>query len=227
MRIKKIGYAVSILVTLLMLSGFRGHFGRVTALDVDLIPQQRWWWCWAASTEMISKFYGHRVTQCQSAAFIHGSGSLDCCTCSGEFLAGDCRCWGWDYGAYIDDMKDNWRRWNFAFNFSDSSLEWDVLKKTIHPVGSPIFVCLRWQGGGGHVVVISAYSETGPRKYLLYLDPWPPDCSPFSGSCMSVPGGEKAVSTYEAFVEDKERHWQESFYNFKYQPIDEPAPPSQ
>ena len=62
----------------------------LSSVPVNLYPQHRDWWCWAAATEMISTYYGHRVLQPDSANFVHGQ-PPDCWQ--------GCDCWGDDWGA--------------------------------------------------------------------------------------------------------------------------------
>jgi hypothetical protein len=188
---------------------------KLASVNVRLIPQHRDCWCWAASTEMISEYYGHRVDQCESANFVHGT-PPDCCT----GCKGDCPGWGWAWGASITDIKNNWTHWKFSYDFQSSALTWDNLKKTISTskwcCSSPVMVIWWWTGGGGHVVVAYGYVEIGSQNYVSYNNPWPPDCQKVNAVCSPVPGGEDAVTTYKAFVNDGSHTWGDSFYNFKF-----------
>jgi len=185
------------------------------SVNVDLIPQHRDWWCWAATTEMISDYYGHRVDQCQSANFVHGT-PPDCCT----GCTGDCPCWGSGWGATINDIKNNWTHWSFDYTYASSSLSWKDLREIIstskYCKKSPIQVVWWWTGGGGHVVTAYGYAEVGSDRYVSYLNPWPPDCEKTGNQCKSASGGEDAVMTYDAFVSDASHNWGDSFYDFKY-----------
>ncbi|MDL1971335.1 MAG: hypothetical protein LWW94_10325 [Candidatus Desulfofervidaceae bacterium] len=116
---------------IVMASVFASLFGcchppLVSSLNVELIPQHRDCWCWAATTEMISKFYGHKIDQCDSANYVHGT-PPDCCT----GCQGNCPCWGWGWGATINDVKNNWTHWHFNYTYKTSSLSWKKLKATI------------------------------------------------------------------------------------------------
>ncbi len=191
---------------------------KLSSVNVRLIPQHRDWWCWAASTEMISEYYGHRVDQCQSANFVHGI-PPDCCT----GCTGDCPGWGGDWGATISDIQNNWTHWNFNYQYVASSLSWDNLKKTISTAmfccKSPIMVVWWWKPvgwSGGHVVVAYGYAEAGGQRYVAYYNPLPEDCSKVGTQCTAVPGGEDAVTTYDAFVDDASHTWGNSFYDFDY-----------
>lgn len=206
MRKKWIVYA-HVLCTCLLITLISGccQPPKISSVPVNLYPQQRDWWCWAACTEMVSDYFGHRVKQCDSANYVRPPTTC----CSG--CSGNCDCWGSNWGATISDIQNNWTHWNFSYTYKESSLTWEEVKTTVSNTSNccrcPIYVVT-----GGHVVVIYGYSEIGSSKYVSYNDPWPPDCEKISGTCKSKPGGEDVVSTYEAFAV----HWWATFYNFKY-----------
>jgi hypothetical protein len=187
-----------------------------TTLGVNLIPQHRDWWCWAACTEMISQYYGHRVEQCLSAKFVHDN-LPDCCTgCSGK-----CPGWGNAWGASTANIKDNWTHWKFDYHYKAASLDWNTIKKTIgnskNCWKSPIYVIWKWNGDGGHVVTSYGYIEKGDKKYVYYRDPWPVDCKKDDqDNCHPINGGSNVVSTFEYFIDNEFKKWSHSFYHFKY-----------
>jgi len=188
---------------------------KIASVGVNLIPQHRDWWCWAATTEMISSFYAHRVDQCQSANFVHGT-PPDCCTgCSGN-----CPGWGSAWGASIGDIQNNWTHWNFQYKYKSSSIAWSDLRTTISPTPSckksPIQAVWWWTGGGGHVVTIYGYAEIGGQQYVSYYNPLPVDCQKSGTTCSSTTGGEDAVRLHSDFVSSTSHSWGDSFYEFKY-----------
>jgi hypothetical protein len=192
----------------------------IGSIGVSLTPQHRDFWCWAATTETISAYFGHRIDQCRSANFVHGTPPECCSGCSG-----DCACWGDDWAASITDIKNNWTHWGFTFTHTASSLEWNhVLKDDIrdtissapHCKKCPIQVIWWWYGGGGHVVTAYGYADNGTSGYVSYLDPLPADCEKTGTQCGPATGGDDVVSTYEAFVDDGIHKWGDTFYNFKY-----------
>ncbi|MBE0426047.1 MAG: hypothetical protein IBX72_05310 [Nitrospirae bacterium] len=222
MRRKAIPLIIAVIALLALASGCC-HPPGIASVGLSLHPQERDWWCWAASTEMISEYYGHRIAQCDSANYVHGT-PPDCCTgCTGI-----CPCWGSGWGATISDIQNNWTHWNFEYKYVASSLPWedadkDDVKDTISPTKyckkSPIYVVWWWTGGGGHVVVAYGYAEAGGQRWVSYMNPWPPDCErpdPPGNVCNPVGGGEDVVSTYDAFVNDGVHQWGNSFYAFKY-----------
>jgi len=220
---RKLFVFILIITSLLLLLPGCCHPPKIASVGVNLISQHRDWWCWAATTEMISEYYGHKVEQCESANFVHGT-PPDCCTgCSGN-----CPCWGDDWGATINDIKNNWTHWNFIYNYISSELPWeddnnDDVKDTVSPTQfckkSPI-QAIWWYypigTNGGHVVTIYGYAEIGNNKYISYFDPLPEDCEIVMNNCSSVTGGEDVVSTYAAFLDNGIHKWGDSFYNFKY-----------
>lgn len=203
-----------LLVSTLFLSGCCKP-PNLASVGVDLVPQHRDWWCWAATTEMITSFYGHRVDQCQSANFVHGT-PPDCC--SG--CTGDCPCWGSGWGASIADIQNNWTHWKFTYKHVSSSIAWSDLRETISPTPSckksPIQAVWWWTGGGGHVVTIYGYAEVGGQQYVSYYNPLPVDCQKAGSTCSAGSGGEDAIRLYSDFVSSAAHSWGDSFSEFKY-----------
>lgn len=189
---------------------------KLSGLGVPQVPQHRDWWCWAATTEMITTYYGHSVDQCNSANFVHGT-PPDCCT----GCTGNCPGWGSAWGASISDIQNNWTHWKFQYTYVASSLTWDVLRKTTSTAPScsksPIQAVWWWTNGGGHVVTVYGYAEIGGQQYVSYLNPLPEDCATNGKQCTSQSGGgEDAVTTYADFVSNTAHSWGNSFHSFKY-----------
>jgi hypothetical protein len=188
----------------------------LASVGVNLVPQHRDWWCWAATTEMISTYYAHRVDQCQSANFVHGM-PPDCCT----GCTGNCPGWGSGWGATIADIQNNWTHWNFQYKYTPGSIGWSDLRETISTTPnckkSPIQAVWWWTGGGGHVVTIYGYAEVGGQQYVSYFNPLPVDCTrSAAGTCSSATGGEDAIRLYSDFVSSASHNWGDSFSEFKY-----------
>jgi len=170
---------------------------------------------------MISEYYGHKIDQCESANYVHGT-PPDCCT----GCKGDCPCWGDDWGATITNIQDNWTHWDFDYTYTASSLSWEELKETISTskccLKSPIQVVWWWYPigwNGGHVITAYGYAEAGGEEYVAYFNPLPEDCEEPAtpqDQCTPATGGEDHVSTYDAFVDDGVHSWRNSFYDFKY-----------
>lgn len=215
--LRKIIFVVVVLCALWMMAGCVPACipPTFTQLPVNLYPQHRDCWCWAASTEMISEYYDNRILQADSANFVHGQ-PPDC--------SQGCDCWGWGWGASIQDIKDNWTHWNFSYSYKASELSWTELKNKIS-VGSgcgssPIMVTWWWYPvgqNGGHVVVAYGFSENKAGNFVYYRDPWQPDfvepANP-GDPCVAQAGGGSYVSTYQAFVDDTVHQWGDSFYQF-------------
>ena len=194
--------------------------------NVTLYPQHRDWWCWAATTEMISDYYGHQAQQCDSANFVHGT-PPNCCT----GCTGNCPCWDWPWGASISDIQNNWAHWDFSYQYVSSALSWGKLKKTLskrkYCLKSPVQAVWWWYDNlgnrtSGHVVTITGYIDIklAPMtlKMVYYNNPAPMDCMlDILNQCqLAASGGAAAVISYEAFKESGNRKWENSFYGFRY-----------
>ncbi len=184
--------------------------------NVRLMPQERDWWCWAATTEMIADYYGETVPQCEQANFVEGT-PPDCCT----GCTGDCPCWGSRWGASLTDLQNNWTNWGFSYTYDPSDLSWIDLTKVVSQTSycskSPVQAVWWWSGGGGHVVTVTGYAEIPEEdlRFVFFNDPWPPDCQQGDdGTCSPTVGGDATVSTYAAFRQSGTRSWGDSFYRF-------------
>lgn len=208
-RILKLSF---ICFVILFLMGVKcNQNGKVFArLDLELVPQHTNRWCWAACTEAISAFYGHRVLQCASSQYIHNNPTT-CKDCSSF-----CTCWN-ACSASIDNVKKNWTHWKFNYSYLNKCLTFNEIKDAIYSKKSPIFV-IWWYPTTGHVVTIYEYLDLGDDLTLVaYRNPWPPDCSNPTSNCnTSVSGGEDAASYYDTFVDDGNHRWGDTFYNFSY-----------
>jgi hypothetical protein len=189
------------------------------------VPQHTNTWCWAASTEMISDYYNHRINQCDSSRFVHNKpascsqGCPDYCKCFDDHLnyADRVGCY-----ASISDIKNNWTHWSFSYLYTSSDLSWADLKKSCSMASgcdkSPVQIIWWWTQGGGHVVTAYGYAETAGGNFVSYFNPWTYDCSMPNKDCSSAQtsGGEDAVATYEWMVSTADKTWGDSFSKFKY-----------
>jgi hypothetical protein len=177
-------------------------------------PQHTDTWCWAASTEMVSDFFGHRVNQCDSSQNVHGRPT----SCTGGCPA-YCDCRG-SCGATIAQIESNWTHWSFSYRHVATSLDWDTMKKTLSSTSacdkSPVQVIWWWTGGGGHVVTAYGYAETPTGNYVSYFNPWSPDCTDTCPESTSTTGGDDAVATLDWMVSTTDKAWGDTFHQFKY-----------
>ncbi|MCA0239147.1 MAG: C39 family peptidase [Bacteroidetes bacterium] len=154
---------------------------------VGLRPQETSMWCWAASGEMCMDFLGRDVTQCDQAN--KRFGRTDCCNSS---VPSDCVNGGWP----------EFDKYDFTFNTtSDTPLSWDALKTQIYCFKKPFAFSWHWNGGGGHMMVVTGYAQIGSTRYVAINDPWAPN------------RGDQRFITYEEFVSGSDHtHW-DDYYN--------------
>lgn len=174
--------------------------GSSESLPVTLHPQETRMWCWAASGQMVMDYLGHDVAQCVQANNRFGLGS--CCNitlCPTPVSSHACVSGGWP----------EFDKYGFSFNKTSSApLSWDDLRAQISTEANcekkPFCFSWRWNGGGGHMMVVIGYSTAGGVNYVEYLDPWSP--------CV----GDHYVATYSAYVSGSGyTHWND-FYDVTY-----------
>lgn len=160
-------------------------------LNIPLRPQETAVWCWAASGEMVMENLqaGLNVQQCDEAEYaFHQS---NCCT--NPFPA-SCVYGGWD--VFPD--------YGFAYDriFDVNGLSWAEIQKQLCD-HKPVMYAWAWDGGGGHMMVITGWSEILGVKYVHINDPWPPNI------------GDTYILTYDAWVNGAGySHWAD-YYNIR------------
>jgi hypothetical protein len=120
-------------------------------LDIDLIKQDSNVWCWAAAGEMIMKFLGTDVMQCDQASYAPPTGQSTCCL--------------------PDPPSSCFHRGVPDFNFYGFDCLKDI--KTELAANRPLGYYRHAIGGGnGHIVVIYGYEcDDESTPCLLIRDP--------------------------------------------------------
>jgi Papain-like cysteine protease AvrRpt2 len=159
---------------------------------VPITGQHTSMWCWAASGQMTMNFLGASVTQCDEAN--KRFGRTDCCTSPLTCAFG-----GWpEYPKY--GFK--------AANTSDAPLTWAQVQDQIYCRKEPFAFSWHWDGGGGHMMVLSGYVQLAGVNYVVINDPEPWDLTG---------GGSQRVSTYDSYVSGPGyTHW-DDYYNIQKQ----------
>jgi hypothetical protein len=128
-------------------------------LPVNLYPQQTNQWCWAASGEMVMKYLGGMVSQCEQAN--QRFSRTDCCNSP---TPSACILPGWPEFA----------KYGFTFN-SGGALSWTDLKGQIDTRRTPFVYSWNWDGGGGHMMVVIGYKVINGQNWVSINDPWSPN----------------------------------------------------
>lgn len=128
-------------------------------LPVNLFPQQTSMWCWAASGEMVMSYLGGMVSQCEQAN--QRFGRTDCCDSP---TPSACINGGWpEFGKY-----------GFTYNVG-GALSWTALKEQIDSRRTPFAFSWKWDGDGGHMMVVTGYKVINRQNWVSISDPWSPN----------------------------------------------------
>jgi hypothetical protein len=152
-------------------------------LQVPLIGQQTDFWCWAACGEMLMKYLGHDVPQCQQVTHRYGAEwNVDCCT---DPIPHEC----------IRSALPDFGFYGFASQTTDNgvALSFDQLKAQID-AGKPVAFAWDFPGLGRHMMVAAGYAQS--KQLLLINDPWGP-----LQSKPPHPGDQKWI-TYAIYVSE-------------------------
>ncbi len=149
-------------------------------------------WCWAASGEMTMNFLGASppVTQCDEAN--KQFGKTNCCDSP---TPAECINGGWpEYPKYgfTADMT------------TDAPLTWDQVRDQIYCRNRPFAFSWHWDGGGGHMMVLTGYVVVAGQQNVVINDPEP---------WATTGGGSQRVSLYTEYVSGTGyTHWND-YYN--------------
>ena len=131
-------------------------------LEVPLIYQEQDCWCWAASAKMVLTFYG--ITgdkQCEMAN--DQFGQTNCCA---DPTSEDC-----NQGICVKDIVPLFQKYGLNSKRRNYPVSFNKLKDEID-AGRPVEVRIRWDGGGGHAVIVHGYRDDDEGQFLSVNDPW-------------------------------------------------------
>lgn len=134
--------------------------GPQTLLVVPLHGQHQSNWCWAASGQMITDYFGHPIAQCTQVN--DANGMTNCCnlpTPSACNLGGT---------THIDN-------YGFTRTVVTTPIAYKSLQCELFSDKRAMIYDLRWDGGGGHTIVISGYDTPGGEQWLWVNNPLPVD----------------------------------------------------
>lgn len=124
-------------------------------LNVPTFKQEKSQWCWVATGRMVGYyFYNTSRTQSDGVRFIKGSVV--------------------NQGGSIVDIRNVTRFFTHNNNnfYNTGVLSFSTIEQYINKYW-PITAAIKWNGGGGHAVVIYGYI-VGPKNPggVRYIDPW-------------------------------------------------------
>jgi len=128
-------------------------------LPANLFPQQTSMWCWAASGEMVMGYLGGMTSQCEQAN--QRFGRTDCCDSP---TPSACVLGGWPELA----------KYGFTYD-TGGALSWTDLKAQIDTLHTPFAFSWHWDGGGGHMMVVTGYKVINGQNWVSINDPWSPN----------------------------------------------------
>lgn len=116
-------------------------------------------WCWAASGEMTMELLGASIDQCDEAN--KRFSRTDCCNTP---TPSACNNGGWP----------EFEKYGFtADHTTDAPLTFEEIKTQIYCRKAAFCNTWHWNGGGGHMMVISAYMVLDGVEWVYLRDPLP------------------------------------------------------
>jgi hypothetical protein len=145
---------------LLTLAGCCPNKPQVWILPVELRSQETYWWCWAASGEMVMDFLGTPVSQCDQAN--KQNPGTECCS---NPVPGACDQPGWpEFKKYGFEVEQRTKK----------PLSWKELQDELFCEKRPFLFTWEQFGEGSHMMVVRGYGTTdGGARYVYIHDPSP------------------------------------------------------
>lgn len=131
---------------------------------MDLYAQKQSEWCWAASTETVSKVFNLQKSQCKMASrFIKGQAGDFCCQGNNGTTAACNKPYFLEKSLGHYGFSDK----VFANQIGTLNIIQDLKKRL------PIGVRIGWDGGGGHFLVLYGASYVGTVQTINLWNPLP------------------------------------------------------
>ena len=184
MSISSIRISIATLVLLSVSSS--GRADMVTLFAFPMVSQSERSWCWAASTEMITQYYGHRVPQCSVALYYRGEvlglmSTVHCCptvTDAGCNIGGD---------LFNPLAKYGYSRTPYPYEAvtataAINTMFFTRLQSQISPPGvrrptpsttggKPVGCEWRWAGGGYHTMIVTGAGMLDGVRHVMVHNP--------------------------------------------------------
>ena len=130
------------------------------ALQIGLSRQRRSLWCWAACARMVLSGFGEDVEQCEIVSFLLDP--LDCCVPGTH---------GCNHSCEEPDILNIYERFNINGRLVRKDVKFNTIRNAIDNEGQPVEICVEWDEGGAHVILIYGWSKDGPIRFVKVHDP--------------------------------------------------------
>jgi len=130
-------------------------------LNIPHVEQQKTEWCWVACTKMVLTVFEQDVDQCKIASILFPSDG--CC----QSLNDETTCNG---GCDKEDILKVYNKFGVTATFIDDTVSFPTIRRRIRDQKTPVQVCINWDEGGAHVLVIFGWRVSGSKRYLRIHD---------------------------------------------------------
>lgn len=130
-------------------------------LAITRSHQQKSEWCWAACTRMVLKSFQRDVRQCEVASFL----LEEVCCPEGEENDENC-----NLSCQQDDIVNIYEHFDVKATFLDRTVRFNTIRREIQERGRPVQVCVDWDEGGAHVIVIYGWRVSDDSRFLRIHD---------------------------------------------------------
>jgi len=130
-------------------------------LPIFQIYQDQTQWCWAACADMVLNYYGaHNFHQCDCANWLFGLSI--CCDVPSSFIC--------NQPCNIGDVCSLYDRWGLRCSYTEGSVLLATLQFELNH-DRPVEIGYAWNGGGGHVILVTGWFKTSTDVVLVIKDP--------------------------------------------------------
>lgn len=130
-------------------------------LSVPMIKQEQTQWCWAACSDMVLHYYGNPgVAQCEFANWLFSQSA--CCNVPSSSLC--------NRPCQVQDVSRVYSNWSVKSSLVMSTVPFATLDSEV-AASRPVEVAYAWNGGGGHVALVTQTAVVSSRSVVRVNDP--------------------------------------------------------
>jgi hypothetical protein len=129
-------------------------------LEIQRARQEKSDWCWAACAHMVLTVFDQNVSQCDVASFLR---ETNCCLEANE---GEC-----NLACDAEDVLHIYDNFGVTGTLVDDTLSFSSIREEIRDRQQPVEVGIKWDEGGGHLIVVYGCSVDGTARFVRVHDP--------------------------------------------------------
>ncbi|MBL0385277.1 C39 family peptidase [Tumebacillus sp. ITR2] len=151
-KIRKSLAVVTLLISTALFAQSASAYVSYRLLSVPASLQQQSLWCWAASTEMVAKYFGANATQSDIVTYVKGSPV--------------------NVTGTVADVQRGLSKYNIKSSYIATTMTFQTIANQASN-GQPMVASISYTDGTGHALVIRGYYEDTSlsKQDVYFIDP--------------------------------------------------------